>query len=462
MHGQGGTKNHGTAKSTMRPPGPSLLELARIAADDPRNVAYTLLPEVSRRYGDVVNLPVPTPGPRMTLISHPDHLEQVLIRKHENYRKHESSRELAFDEPTPFGLLEGDEWKRMRRLLSPHFRASGLADAGPGMLSAVTDRVEAWNTHVESQQRAPLHEELGVVVLDGLLRSMFSSVWPSDRLNRCVTATRDYDRYMLARVSMDALPVFVPRPFRKRGKEAKRFLYAQADQMIARRRSGEPRERPDLLDALLKAPFPGSAEHQYARLRSEVVSLMLGAASTTTSAVGWSVALLFADTEALARARSEVDALGGEPVDYRHLADLSYLQCCFDEAQRIQSWVPINRRIAIEDDEIAGYVIPAGSHLLFSPYGIHRDGRFWRNPEEFRPSRFQDDTINQSAFLPFSIGPRKCMGYRMANAAAVLTLASILQRYELRLPPNWRPRHHFSRAMQAPVGSSMLLTRRFA
>ncbi|MGV0784778.1 cytochrome P450 [Mycolicibacterium sp. XJ775] len=460
MHGQVGMMNHGTPKSTARPPGPSLFELARIAAGDPRNVAYTLLPEISRRYGDVVNLPVPAPGPTMTLISHPDHLEQVLIREHENYRKHESSHELAFDEPTPFGLLEGEEWKRMRRLLSPHFRASGLADAGPRMLSAVTDRVEAWTAHVESHRSAALHEELGLVVLDGLLRSMFSSVWPSDRLTRCVTATRDYDRYMLARVSMDAFPSFVPRPFRKHGKAAKRFLHAQAEQMIAQRRFDGPRERSDLLDALLKVPFPGSTEHQYARLRSEVVSLMLGAASTTTSAVGWAVALLFADNEALARARAEVDALGGEPVDYRHLADLPYLQCCFDEGQRIQSWVPINRRIAIQDDEIGGYAIPAGSHLLYSPYGMHRDSRFWKNPEEFRPSRFQEDKINQSAFLPFSIGPRKCMGYRMANSAAVLTLASILQRYELSLPPNWRPRHYFSRAMQAPVGSSMTLTRR--
>lgn len=462
MHGQVGMMNHGAAKSTTRPPGPSLFELTRIAAADPRNLAYTLLPEVSRRYGDVVNIPVPAPGLTMTLISHPDHLEQVLIRKHENYRKHESSRELAFDEPTPFGLLEGEEWKRMRRLLSPHFRASGLADAGPGMLSAITDRIGAWTSHVEDHRPVPLHEELGLVVLDGLLRSMFSTAWPSDRLTRCVTATRDYDRYMLARVSMDALPFFLPRPFRKRGAAAKRFLYAQADQMIAQRRSDGPRERTDLLDALLKTPFPGSAEHQYARLRSELVSLMLGAASTTTSAIGWAVALLFADAEALARARAEVDALGGEPLDHRHLTELSYVQCCFDEGQRIQSWVPINRRIAIRDDDIGGYAIPAGSHLLFSPYGIHRDTRFWKDPEEFRPSRFQDDTINQSAFLPFSIGPRKCMGYRMANATAVLTLASILQRYELRLPPKWRPRHHFSRAMQAPVGSSMLLARRVA
>ncbi|MDZ7883181.1 MAG: cytochrome P450 [Mycobacterium sp.] len=462
MHGQVGMMNHGATNSTMRPPGPGLVELARLATGDPSNLAYTLLPEVSRRYGDVVNLPVPVPGLTMTLISHPDHLEQILIRKHENYRKHESARELAFDEPTPFGLLEGEEWKRMRRLLSPHFRASGLANAGPGMLGAITDRVEAWTTHVESRRPAALHEELGLVVLDGLLRSMFSSSWPSDRLTRCVTATRDYDRYMLVRVSMDALPYLVPRPFRKRGKAAKRFLYAQADQMIAQRRSDGPGERTDLLDALLKAPFPGSGAHQYARLRSELVSLMLGAASTTTSAVGWAVALLFADTDALARARAEVDALGGEPADYRHLADLPYLQCCFDESQRIQSWVPINRRIAIQEDEIGGYAIPAGSHLLYSPYGIHRDSRFWKNPEEFRPSRFQDDEINQSAFLPFSIGPRKCMGYRMANAAAVLTLASILQRYALTLPPNWRPQHHFSRAMQAPVGSSMTLKRRVA
>jgi cytochrome P450 len=462
MSGQVRVTNQGAPKSTMRPPGPSLFELTRIAAGDPRNLAYTLLPEVSRRYGDVVNLPVPAPGPTITLISHPDHLEQVMVRKHENYRHHESAHELAFDEPTPFGLLEGEEWKRMRRLLSPHFRASGLADTSPGMLGAITDQVEAWTRHVESHRPAALHEELGLVVLDGLLRSMFSTVWPSERLTHCVTATRDYDRYMLTRVSMDALPSFVPRPFRNRGVAAKRFLYSQADQMIAQRRSAGPAEPPDLLDTLLKVPFPGSAERQYARLRSELVSLMLGGASTTTSAVGWAVAILFADTEALARARAEVDARGDEPLDYRHLAHLTYVQCCFDESQRLQSWVPINRRVAIEDDEIGGYAIPAGSHLLYSPYGIHRDGRFWKDPEEYRPSRFQDDKINQSAFLPFSIGPRKCMGYRMATAAAVLTLASILRRYELQLPPNWHPQHHFSRAMQAPVGSSMTLTRRVA
>lgn len=460
MCGQVGVTNDVATKRVPRPPGPNMLELARIAAGEPRNVGYALLPEVSRRYGDVVSLP--TPGMTMTLISHPDHLEHVLIRNHENYLKHEATREYLFGEPPPFSLLSGAEWKRMRRLFSPFFGTSGLVDAGPEMVDAVTERVGGWTAHVESGQAVTMHEELGVVILDGLLRSMFSAAWPAPRLSRCIAAAKDYDRYMITRVSMDVLPSFVPRPFRKRGEAAKRFLFAQAEQMIVERRRDGPGERSDLLDTMLTVPFPGSADDQHARLRSELFSLMLGGVSTTTSAVGWAVALLFAAPEALAQARTEVDALGDEPLEYRHLVALTYLQCCFDEAQRVQSAVPINRRTAIHDDVIGGYAIPAGSHLLYSPYGIHRDSRFWTRPDQFRPSRFQDDPINRSAFLPFSLGPRKCMGYRMANASAVLTLASIIRRYDVTLPPGWRPRHYFSRVTQAPAGSSMTLTRRAA
>ncbi|MGE2835154.1 cytochrome P450 [Mycobacterium sp. SMC-4] len=447
------------ANARRRPPGPSLLALSAIAMRMP-NSPYTLLPEIARRYGDIVNIPIPVPGMTVTLLSHPDHVEHVMTRKHTGYVKHESTRELFFGEPAPFGLLAGEEWRRVRRSLSPHFGGQALTAVSSQLTGALTERVSAWSRYADSGQSMELQDELGVVVLDGLLRSMFSTALPTERLRRFATAAQHYDQYVAARVATYFLPGFLPRPYRFRGEPAKRFLFAQADDFVARRLREGPRRTPDVLDTLLSTSYEGSQEHQYARLRADLFSLMLGAVGTTTAAVGWAVGLLFANPPALARAYDEVDALGGAELGFGQLQNLEYLQCCLDEAQRIQSASPANVRTAVDDDEVGGYHIPAGSQILLSPYGLHRDTRFWDAPEEFRPSRFVGHETNRNAFLPFNVGPRKCMGYRLANTAGVLTLAAILQRYSVELPPEWRPRHEFRRASKVPRGLSVTLSHR--
>lgn len=78
---------------------------------------------------------------------------------------------------------------------------------------------------------------------------------------------------------------------------------------------------------------------------------------------------------------------------------------------------------------------------MTSPYGLHRDPRFWKDPELFEPVRFHTDDIDRNAFIPFNIGPRKCMGTRMAYIEGTLTLAAILRRYTIQVRDGWRPRH---------------------
>lgn len=214
------------------------------------------------------------------------------------------------------------------------------------------------------------------------------------------------------------------------------------DGMIARRRSTGPRATPDVLDVLLglEEQFPGDREHRYRRLRSELAGLVFAGFETTAEALAWTIALLARNPQCLAKAYSEVDALGTEPLGYQSLSRLTYLKAAFDEAQRFQAALA-NVRTAVEDDEIGGYAIPAGSHVLISPYGLHRDPRFWNEPEVYEPMRFLTDEINRNAFVPFNIGPRKCMGMRMAYIEGTLTLAAILQRYTIQVRDGWQPRH---------------------
>jgi enediyne biosynthesis protein E7 len=194
------------------------------------------------------------------------------------------------------------------------------------------------------------------------------------------------------------------------------------------------------MDVVLGMEFPGTRDDQYRRMRSELSGLVFAGFDTTAEALAWTLGLLARNPSALTTAYEEVDALGGAPLEHAHLKELPWLRACFDEAQRIQA-APGNIRTALEDDEIGGYFIPKGSHVLISPYGLHHDPRFWNRPDIFNPQRFLTDEIDKNAFIPFNIGPRKCMGSRMAYIEGVLTLAAILQRYTIQVRDRWQPKH---------------------
>lgn len=421
-----------------RPPGPGAVGSAKAWLRGGRDL-YRWLPELAAAYGDVVDLPVPIPGMTFTLVSHPDHVDHIMTRHNGRYRKHEATEELVVGEPPALPLLEGDEWKRVRRELNPYFGEKALAQVTPLIAAAVTEELDRWSTLTEAGF-VDLELELGTVVMAGLLRSMFSQHPDPEKLHRWVTAAHDYGAYVVSRALMYRVPQRVPRPRRRRGEAAKAFLMATLDEMIETRRATPSSGEPDLLDALLNMEFEGCPHMQYARMRSELAGLVFAGFETTAEALAWTIALLCRNPAALGKAYEEVDALDGAPLEYDHLKDLTYLRACFDEAQREQA-APANVRSAQEDDEIGGYLIPKGSHVVISPYGLHHDPRFWTDPQTFNPDRFLTDKINRNAFVPFNIGPRKCMGTRMAYIEGVLVLAAILQRYTVQLKDGWTPRH---------------------
>ncbi|MFE3189428.1 cytochrome P450 [Nocardia sp. NPDC059240] len=420
-----------------RPPGPSLATLGAIAARSVQR-PYGLLPVIAARCGDVVDIPVPLRGWTMTLVSHPDHVDHIMTRHHQRYAKHIATQQLVLGEPPALPLLEGDEWKRTRRPLNPYFGEKALAGISPAMIAAITERVELWG--LRAGQPLDLEHELGAVVMDGLMRSMFSAVLTTEELDAYVEGVGDFGRYVVARAVTYGVPGRVPRPFQTKGERAKAQLLAALDSQIARRYAEGPRTPVDIMDVLLGMEFPGTPEERYRRLRSELSGLVFAGFETTAEALAWTLALLARNPIALVRAYEEVDGLGGGSLEYGHVSRLPWLRACFDEAQRIQA-APANIRTALEDDEIGGYFIPAGSHVVISPYGLHHDPRFWTRPEIYRPERFLADDIDRNAFIPFNTGPRKCMGSRMAYLEGVITLAAILQRYTIHVRDGWQPRH---------------------
>lgn len=422
------------------PPGPRGLPGVGILPQLVRDV-YRTPQRLQRRWGDIVHVPVPSAT--LILISHPDHVAHVFNRHAARYGKGEMNHALfASEAHAPLPISDGAQWKRMRKLLSPKFGQRQLEQVGALIGDAIDDRIARWDVHVGSGRAVDFDAHWSDLTMSVLLRSMFTTRLDEATIARAVAAFRAFAFHAAFQMIGTNAPGWVPLPYGRRGPEATAWIHGFLDRMIRERRRTPLPEGADLLQMLIDARYDDGAPMTDEELRSELLGIIFGGFETTSSALSWTLALLDLHPDVAATAYDEIDALGDRRVGIADLARLPYLHAVFDEAQRIQGG-PMFSRSPFEDDEIGGYLIPKGSTVWVSPYALHRDPRFWREPDRFDPSRFFTDEIDKNAFVPFGLGPRKCMGMRMAYVEAMIGLATALQRYRFRLAPGFVPRHHF-------------------
>jgi cytochrome P450 len=289
------------------------------------------------------------------------------------------------------------------------------------------------------------------MTMAALQRAMFSAELPREELlSRANKAKRHghfFPRAGATFAAMSRLPYGrelyerLPWPHLAKGRANLAAMVDDVEAMVVQRRA-DPTDADDLLNVMLGARFEDGSGFTDEDLRWELLTLLFAGFETTAAALAWTLQLLIRNPEALARMRTEVDALPAGPIGAEHVDHLEYVRACFDEGQRIQANIA-NFRFATRDDVIGGYHVPAGATVVMPMYGLHFDPRFWKRPEEFRPERFLEDEINPHAFIPFGAGPRKCIGVRLAYLEGLLALAEIVRSYELELQPGWSPERDY-------------------
>ena len=385
-------------------------------------------------YGDIVRIHLAHVP--VYLVVHPRDIETVLVTNAGNFTKSADYRALA--RVLGQGLLtsEGEFWKRQRSLIQPAFHRQSILAYAAVMTRATGRMLESWKEKGERN----IHGDLMRVTLEIVAQCLYSAE-VTDAAERVGKAMEVVMGRFIVNASLAMLFRFdIPVLFARREWRAIRELNGIIGSIIQERRSSnQPRE--DLLDMLLRARDADGNPMSDAQLRDEVMTLFLAGHETTAIALSWACYLIAQNPDIEVKLAEELQAVLGDRVPTpEDLPRLRYTEMVLKEAMRLYPAVWGIGRIAMQECELGGYRVPAGSNIFILQWRTQRDPRFFSEPERFDPERWKDDPVRSGkiprfAYFPFGGGPRVCVGAAFAMMEATLLLAMIQQKYHLEVVP---------------------------
>ncbi len=433
------------------PPGPRghlVLGSLREVQRDPLG----MLRDGFRDHGDVVRLRFGTT--RALLLAHPEHIGRVLHDNHRNYDKHNVDyavlRRLLGN-----GLLtsDGEFWRRQRRLMAPMFHRQRVAGFCNLMVNSTLEMLERWDPMARSGESFDIAAEMTRLTLPIVAKALFSAD-VSDDAEAIGAALTEVNR-QLGEFSLLDMFWMIPTPRKRRFRAAVQTLDEVVGKIIDARRRATHRNE-DLLSMLLDAVDEETSKGMTPRqVRDEVLTVLLAGHETTANALAWTWYLLARNLAAENKLHDEIaSTLGERAPGAPDLPQLRYTRMVIEESMRLYPPAWAISRNAIGEDEIGGYPVRPRTNIIICSFVTHRHPSFWEEPERFDPERFSSERSQRRpdfAYLPFGGGPRICIGNAFATTEAQLVVATIAQRYRLRLVPGHpvelhplitlRPRH---------------------
>jgi cytochrome P450 len=368
---------------------------------------------------DVVNTTegcyrLPIAGEALVFIREPEWIDAVLADGPGSFRKDGMTRTLI--RVMGHGLLttDGERWRSLRALHAPHFTPQRVEASFPAILARVEDFVARLdgerNAHVDMQSLTV--QILLASILDGDAR------WLDDDL---VGAMDDLTTSLqrLMQTWRRLLPEWFPLSARRGLRRAVKAV----DELVERLQ-----DAPSGQDRLLHALREALSRPQ---LRDQLVTLIIAGHETTASHASFTLDLLARHPDVLARVQEELDReLGSAPLTPEGLSRLVELKRVQLESLRLYPPAWVMGREALEDCRLGQLEVRRGEEVVVSPWALHRDPRWYPEPDRFRPERWADgltDHLPRAAFLPFGGGRRICVARPLALLETSCLLAGVVR-----------------------------------
>ena len=377
---------------------------------------------------------------KVVIINHPRLAQYIFRDAARNYTK----SGVIWDVVRTFvgnGLVvsQGDFWLRQRRMMSPHFHRRRLRSITKLMVDAIEESMAFLEAPAQSPKPYNMLDAFTQITMKVIVKTLMGTgLSPQEVVDMGVALAYVLD-YMLPGVMNTFVPNWLPMPGKKRNREelerVNRIIYSVID-----RRRKQGLEGDDLLAMFLDMVDDETGDRMTdLQLRDELANFFLAGYETSATNLAWAYYYLTRNPDKLAKLREEVDqVLGDRKPTFDDVPKLQYTKMVIQESLRINPAAWFLPRAAVEDDEIDGYYIPAGTVIINMLYTIHHHPDVWENPEEFIPERFEPEeeaNRHQFAWIPFGAGPRMCIGRDFAIMEAQLILAMIVQRYNISAVP---------------------------
>lgn len=375
-------------------------------------------------YPDICRVPAQSRKADSYLLNHPELIKRVLIDNHRNYIKgigYERAKLLLGN-----GIIvsDGEFWKQQRRMVQPAFHRDMLKTLTSTIQSISLKLLDRWRALAANNEAFELNRAMSEFGLEVMLRSLFGE---------------DLD-LMIAEAGGNPFSIFTEEHERDLSLAVKFRALARLMQKVIERRRGRETQPPDMLGALMAARDLEGRPMADKALIDELMTLIVAGHETSAITLTWMWYLLSQHPEVETRLHGEVDRLGAGPApDFADAERLVYCKQVMFETLRLYPPVWLFSRRALQDDVLEGYPVPAGSDLFISPYFLHRREDLWPDSARFDPERFAEAEArrhHRTSFIPFSAGPRKCIGDVLSILEIQIHMGTIARRIVLRHVPD--------------------------
>ncbi|KAK9921088.1 hypothetical protein M0R45_029617 [Rubus argutus] len=399
-------------------------------------------------------------GPRNFVVVSDPAIAKHVLRNYGKYAKGLVAEVSEFLFGSGFAIAEGPLWTARRRAVVPSLHKKYLSIIVDRVFCKCAERlVEKLQADALSGTAVNMEDKFCQLTLDVIGLSLFNYNFDSLNTDSPVidavyTALKEAELRstdILPYWKVDVLRKIIPRQIK--AEKAVSIIRRSVEELIAKCKAiveaeGERIDEEEYLNeadpSILRFLLASREEVSSVQLRDDLLSMLVAGHETTGSVLTWTLYLLSKDTHSLVKAREEVDmVLQGRRPSYDDIKDLKFLTRCIMESLRLFPHPPVLIRRAQVADVLPGnYKVNPGQDIMISVYNIHRSSEVWEKAEEFSPERFDmegpvpNETNTDFRFIPFSGGPRKCVGDQFALLEAIIALAIFIQHLNFELVPD--------------------------
>ena len=402
--------------------------------------SFVLIEKLLGEYGDIVRVKSKTRNHDSYLVNNPEFIKHILLKNYQNYKKGVGFERVKMLLGNGIIVSDGPFWRKQRRLIQPAFSKAMIESQVEMIQKCNIERMAKWQAMLGSNESVEIDisYEASDLALDIVLRVLFSddvdSLLNDSGENPFAFLTEDPTRDVQVVLKYRSLMNILLELIQARRTTTKKYNDFVSVFVAARDKdTGEGMSDKELLD--------------------EVMTMIVAGHETSAITLTWVWYFMakYPHVDQSVQDEIKTSKIAGAP-GFDDLDKIPYIKQVTEEALRIYPPVWLFTRKAIADDQLGPYAIPAGADIFLSPYYLHRNETFWNEPEVYRPERFSADEQKEQhkfSYIPFSAGPRRCIGDFFATVEMQIHVGLMAQKFRFELLSDTVPELEASINMRA-------------